>query len=114
MSTAPKVDEAPLTAQRVSLLGRLPRGQVQAIGVLIALVGLIVATGLHSSLFFGLNHIKVQAENMSFIAIAGVGIAILIITGNVDLSVGSGLGLTAVLSAMPATIMPGSLAFIGA
>ena len=112
MSAAPKVEEAPVTTGRISLLGRLPRGQVQAIGVLVALVGLIVATGLHSSLFFGVNNIKVQAENMSFIAIAGVGTAILIITGNVDLSIGSGLALTAVLSAMLATIMPVPLAFI--
>ena len=111
MSALPE-PQASVATQHVSLVGRLMRRQVQAAGVSIALIGLSVATGLHSSLFWGTNDIKVQAENMSFIAIAGVGTAILIITGNIDLSIGSVLGLTAVLSGMLANVVPVPLAFV--
>lgn len=109
---APAPAAAHAQAERNSLVGRLVRGQAQAGAILIMLVGLIIATGIHSSLFFGLNNIKVQLENMSFIAIAGVGTAILIITGNIDLSIGSLLALVAVLAAMFASHMPIALAFI--
>ena len=112
MSGAADPVAVPAPSERVSLVGRLVRGQTQAGAVLILLIGLIVATGLHSSLFFGLNNIKVQLENMSYIGIAGVGTAILIITGNIDLSIGSVLGLTAVLAGMLAAHMPIALAFI--
>jgi ribose/xylose/arabinose/galactoside ABC-type transport system permease subunit len=50
--------------------------------------------------------------NASFIGLAGVGTAILIITGNIDLSIGSVLGLTSVLAAIFATHMPVWLAFV--
>ena len=95
-----------------SLLGRLVGNQVQAAGVLIAVVALFIATGLHSSLFWSINNLKVLAENMSFVALSGVGTAILVITGFVDLSIGSLLGFTAVLTAMLANIVPIPLAFI--
>jgi ribose/xylose/arabinose/galactoside ABC-type transport system permease subunit len=87
-------------------------GQVQAAGVLVAVVALFVATGIHSSLFWSVNNLKVIAEDMSFIALSGVGTAILIITGYVDLSIGSLLGFTAILTAMLANVVPLPLAFI--
>jgi len=94
------------------LLYRVLGGQPQAIGVGVAVVGLFVISGLHNPYFWELNNIKVLATNMSFIAIAGVGTAILIISGNVDLSIGSILGLSAVLSAMFAKVMPVPLAIV--
>jgi ribose transport system permease protein len=87
-------------------------GQVQAIGVLFVLIVLFVVTGLHNPLFWGANNIKVLAENMSFVAIVGVGTAMLIITGNIDLSIGSNLGLCAVLCAIFARSVPIPLAFV--
>jgi ribose transport system permease protein len=54
---------------------------------------------------------KVLLMNASFVALAGVGTAILIITGNIDLSIGSMLGLTAVVTAICAIHMPVPLAF---
>ena len=50
--------------------------------------------------------------NASFVGLAGVGTSVLIITGNIDLSIGSLLGLTSVLAAIFATHMPVTLAFI--
>jgi ribose/xylose/arabinose/galactoside ABC-type transport system permease subunit len=79
---------------------RLVRGQSQAIGVLVVLVVLFVVTGFNHHLFWGTDNLRVLALNMSFVALVGVGMTFLIITGNIDLSVGSALGLTAVLSAM--------------
>ena len=108
------VDEA-AEAEVKSLWGRLfgvLGGQVQAVGVLLILVLLFLVTGLHNNLFWGTNNLKVLAENMSFVALVGVGTAILIITGNIDLSIGSLLGLTAVLSAIFAKSVPVPIAFI--
>ena len=112
MSAETEAPETPLAARRVSFVGRLVRGQAQAVGVLILLIGIIVYTGLHNGLFWSLNDLKVQAENMSFIAIAGVGTTLLIITGNIDLSIGSVLGLTAVVAGMLSSVVPVPLAFI--
>lgn len=109
-----QVDEA-AEAEVKSLWGRLfgvLGGQVQAVGVLLILVLLFLVTGLHNNLFWGTNNLKVLAENMSFVALVGVGTAILIITGNIDLSIGSLLGLTAVLSAIFAKSVPVPIAFI--
>jgi ribose/xylose/arabinose/galactoside ABC-type transport system permease subunit len=107
--------EAAAEAEVKSVWGRafgLLGGQVQAVGVLIILIALFLITGLHNNLFWGTNNLKVLAENMSFVALVGVGTAILIITGNIDLSIGSLLGLTAVLTAIFAKSMPVPIAFI--
>jgi ribose/xylose/arabinose/galactoside ABC-type transport system permease subunit len=88
------------------------RNQVQAVGVTFTMVTLFVVTGLHNPYFWEWNNIRVLAMNMSFIALAGVGTAILIISGNIDLSIGSILGLTAVMSGLFAQSMPVALAFL--
>jgi ribose/xylose/arabinose/galactoside ABC-type transport system permease subunit len=93
-------------------LARALRNQVQAVGVTLTMATLFVVTGLHNPYFWELNNIRVLAMNMSFIALAGVGTAILIISGNIDLSIGSMLGLTAVLTGLFAQVMPVPLAFI--
>ena len=88
------------------------QNQVQAVGVTAIMAALFLVTGLHSPYFWQPNNLRVLAMNMSFVAIAGVGMAILIISGNIDLSIGSILGLTAVLAGMFAKDMPAPLAFI--
>src|SRR5215813_7460977 len=90
--TAPAVEKRSLAA----MLGGPLRGQTQSIGVLLVMLALFVATGLHSGLFWGWPNVKVLLMNASFVGLAGVGTAILIITGNIDLSIGSVLGLTSV------------------
>jgi ribose/xylose/arabinose/galactoside ABC-type transport system permease subunit len=105
----------PAAEDRVSPMTRLAGilgGQAQAVGVLFVLAALFVVTGLHNPLFWSLNNIKVLAENMSFVAIVGVGTAMLIITGNIDLSIGSNLGLCAVLCAIFARSVPVPVAFV--
>ena len=88
------------------------QNQVQAAGVTLIMATLFLVTGLHSPYFWQPNNLRVLAMNMSFVAIAGVGMAILIISGNIDLSIGSILGLTAVLAGMFAKTMPAPFAFI--
>jgi ribose/xylose/arabinose/galactoside ABC-type transport system permease subunit len=107
-TTPPAVSERSLLA----VLGGPLRGQTQSIGVLLVMLALFVATGLHSDLFWGWPNVKVLLMNASFIGLAGVGTAILIITGNIDLSIGSVLGLTSVLAAIFATHMSVWLAFL--
>jgi ribose/xylose/arabinose/galactoside ABC-type transport system permease subunit len=105
------VQETTEDAPRFSLVGVF-RSQSQTLGVTVAVVSLFVVTGLHSHYFWQPNNIRVLAMNMSFIALASVGMAILIISGNVDLSIGSILGLSAVTAGMFAKDMPWPLAFV--
>jgi ribose transport system permease protein len=94
------------------LLGRFAASSLQSVGVAVVLVILFVVTGLHSSLFWSVNNMRVVALDASFIGLVAVGTAILIITGNIDLSIGSMLGLVAVLAAIFAIHMPVWLAFL--
>jgi ribose/xylose/arabinose/galactoside ABC-type transport system permease subunit len=94
-----------------ALLGRFAASSLQSFGVAFALIVIFVVTGLHSHLFWSANNMRVLALNASFVALVGVGTAILIITGNIDLSIGSMLGLTAVLAAIFAVHMPVYFAF---
>jgi ribose transport system permease protein len=103
--------EAP-SEPKESWFGRFFGGQVQAIGVLVVLIALFVVTGLHNHLFWGSNNLKVLAENMSFVGLVGVGTAMLIITGNIDLSIGSVLGLSAAMTAIFSRSVPLPLAFL--
>lgn len=113
--TAADAAAAEAAEERVGLMARVTGslgGQVQAIGVLVVLVALFLVTGLHNNLFWGANNLKVLAENGSFVALVGVGTAMLIITGNIDLSIGSNLGLSAVMCAIFAKSVPVPLAFV--
>ena len=74
-------------------LRRRLRNQAQTGGAFIAMVLLFLVTGLHNHLFWSLNNIKVLLENVSFTALAAVGTSILIISGSIDLSIGSMMGL---------------------
>jgi ribose transport system permease protein len=95
-----------------ALLGRFAASSLQSFGVAFALITLFVVTGLYHHLFWSANNMRVLALNASFVALVGVGTAILIITGNIDLSIGSMLGLTAVLAAIFSLHMPLWLAFV--
>jgi ribose transport system permease protein len=106
------VGEASVEAGARFRISAVIRTQVQTIGVTVAVVALFLVTGLHSPYFWQVNNVRVLAMNMSFIALAGVGTAILIVSGNIDLSIGSILGLTAVLAGIFAKSMPAPLAFI--
>jgi ribose transport system permease protein len=69
-------------------------------------------TGAHNSNFITVENLKVLGLESAFYAIAGVGMTFLLITGNVDLSVGEIYALSAVLSAEFSIHMPVWIAIV--
>lgn len=88
------------------------RSQLQSMGVVLTIAVVFLGTGLHHHLFWGTDNIRVLAMNASFVMLAAVGTAILVISGNIDLSIGSMVGLTAVMAAIFANHMSVPLAFL--
>jgi ribose/xylose/arabinose/galactoside ABC-type transport system permease subunit len=112
MSSAQSASHAEQELSGLPLLfSRVAGGQLQSVGVTVVLLAVFLFTGLQHHLFWSSNNIKVLLLNASFVGLVGVGTAILIITGNIDLSIGSALGLTAVLAAIFAGHMAVPLAF---
>ena len=72
----------------------------QAAYVLLALLVLIIIMSLASPNFLTTGNISNIVRNFSFIAIATLGITLVIITGGIDLSVGSTIALTATVTSL--------------
>jgi ribose transport system permease protein len=68
--------------------------------VLLALIALIVLMNFASPYFFTEGNLQNVAKNFSFIAIATLGITFVIITGGIDLSVGSLMCFAAMVTSM--------------
>lgn len=68
-------------------------------GALIAVIVLSLLLSLVSPQFLNIQNLTFVARGFSFIAIASLGAALVIITGGIDLSVGSIMGLAGVVSA---------------
>jgi ribose/xylose/arabinose/galactoside ABC-type transport system permease subunit len=97
-----------------SRLGELLRGRGRNLGLLVALVGWVAVVSSQNEHFFTVSNARVIGMNMSIVAIAAIGTAILIVTGNIDLSIGSNLAFAAILSAKFSTMMPVWLGFLAA
>jgi ribose transport system permease protein len=74
--------------------GRLERWREQFLGnrninLIVANVLVLVLLAVFRPTFFSFNNLRVITLNMSAVGIASIGMAYLIISGNVDLSVGS-------------------------
>src|SRR6201994_5111175 len=85
--------------------------------VLLALVVLFVAMNFASPYFFTQGNMQNVAKNFSFIAIATLGVTLVIITGGIDLSVGSMMCFSAMITSMVMTYlstpgMPGADWFV--
>jgi ribose/xylose/arabinose/galactoside ABC-type transport system permease subunit len=103
------VDTGPRLSDR---LGAVLRGKGRNIGLLIAIGAWIAVVAQHNSLFVSVDNMKVIGLNMAYYAIAGIGTTFLIISGGIDLSIGSNFALAAVSAAMMAKVMPVPLAFL--
>src|SRR3954467_11443188 len=79
--------------------------------VTVALLALIVVMSFASPYFLTEGNLQNVAKNFSFIAIATLGITFVIITGGIDLSVGSLMAFAAMITSMVMTYLstPGSL-----
>lgn len=70
----------------------------QESAILIALVILIVAVGLTNPRFLATRNLLDVLQGNAYIAVAAIGMTFVIVTGNIDISVGSLVGLLAVVS----------------
>ncbi len=68
-------------------------------GVFFALVVLVVYMSLESPYFLGQENIFNVLRNMSSITVMAIGMTMIIVTGGIDLSIGSTLGITSMLAA---------------
>jgi len=85
------------TAARQSFLGRILRSRET--GIITALVIMFVGLTIFAPDFASPNNMLNDARNFSFVGIVVLGQAMVMITGGIDLSVGSVWGLAAVSSA---------------
>lgn len=68
-------------------------------GALFAVIGLAVLLTFANDNFLKANNLALIGRGFSFVTIAGIGVAMVMITGGIDLSVGSVMGLAGVIAA---------------
>ncbi len=103
VADSPPPDSAGLATARkavASRAGAVLRGQGRNLGMFLALVIAVGAISITHPDYFSLANAKVVGLSSSYTMIAALGTAFLMIGGNIDLSIGSNLGLTAVVSAL--------------
>ena len=83
------------------------------LGLLSTLILCLLLISLFSPKYLSIDNMLVVALQVSFVGIAAIGTAYLIIGGSVDLSIGSQYALVAVASAMMARSVPSPLSWIG-
>ncbi len=90
-------------------------GRVRELGILVALALVVIPTARREPRFIEAQSVRDLLLNASIVALLAVGQTIVVITRNVDLSVGSVLGLSAFLTAQHFADHPGTplLAGIG-
>src|SRR5438309_6507418 len=111
--------ESPITFSNVGKIKWWQRGifASQTGYVLLALAVLLVIMHFASPYFFTEGNMQNVAKNFSFIAIATLGVTFVIITGGIDLSVGSMMCFSAmitsmVMSGLSTPGMPGASLFV--
>jgi ribose/xylose/arabinose/galactoside ABC-type transport system permease subunit len=90
------------------------RGHARASGIGVALAIAIGILAVFSPRYLTLDNFMVVALQVSFIGLASVGTAGLIMSGNIDLSIGSLFALTSVCAALVAKIAPPFAAILAA
>jgi ribose/xylose/arabinose/galactoside ABC-type transport system permease subunit len=83
-----------------------PRGQGRILGIGLALVVALCALATFSPAYLNFDNFAAVALQMAFVGIAALGTACLLISGNIDLSIGSMFAVTAVCAALVARTAP--------
>jgi ribose transport system permease protein len=83
-------------------------------GLAVGLVGMLVLLLLLRPGYFSIDNARVIGLQMASTGIIAVGMALLMISGNIDLSIGSLYGLTAIVAASWALSSPPLIAFVAA
>src|SRR5262245_8520890 len=99
---------APATSGR---LGRPLRGRTRNVSLLLGLLVWIIYVASRNSNFLTAANARVVGLNMAFTAIAAMGTALLVISGSIDLSIGSVFALTAITAAEVSSDVPTWIAF---
>ena len=81
------------------------------LGMLMALVLMCLALWTSNSDFLGASNVVNTTRQISMLGIFAIGIAFVIITGGIDLSIGSVVGLTGVLIARLSSTQTGGLGY---
>jgi ribose transport system permease protein len=92
-------------------LSRVAPARGRNLGLLSTLLVCLVIISYFSPKYLSLDNLLVVALQVSFVGVAAIGSAFLIIGGSVDLSIGSQYALCAVASAMLARSLPSPLAW---
>jgi ribose/xylose/arabinose/galactoside ABC-type transport system permease subunit len=71
--------------------------------LIVALLALVLVFSLKSPAFFSLRNLEIILSNSAAVGVVAAVMALLVIAGNVDLSVGSNIGLSAMVAALVAT-----------
>ena len=87
----------PRSASRALPL-RLARRHGQEIVILLALLALFAVVGAINPRFLGTNNLVSIFSGNSYIAVAAIGMAVVIITGHIDVSVGALIGVLATVA----------------
>ena len=85
-------------SNRESILKRVLA--MEEIGVIIAVIVLCTIIGLVNSKFFSVLNLTTLAENIAYVAIVAIGMTMVMITGGLDLSVGSVMALASCMAAL--------------
>lgn len=99
----PPKERSGLDAGRLVLLA----GRVRELGLLIVLLAIVVVIGVQVPRFLTIGNFEQILLGASILAIVGVGQTLVILTRNIDLSVGSMVGLSAFVSANTLAENPG-------
>lgn len=73
------------------------------LGIVVVLVALVLIVGFNNSVFFSSDNIINIFRSTSFVFLIGIAMTFVLITGGLDLSVGSVMAMGGILSAMAAT-----------
>ena len=111
-STGAAAAQAAAAMPEPSRLAAFLRGKGRNAGLLVALAIWVAYVSTQNEYYLTFSNARVIGVNMSIVAIAAVGTSILIISGSIDLSIGSILALAAVLSASLSAHMPVEFAFL--
>ncbi|CAM5769621.1 sugar ABC transporter permease [Labrys miyagiensis] len=84
-------------------MSRLVGGLGQELVVLGALILLFVVVGLYNPRFLGVSNLNAIFSGNAYIAVAAIGMAMVIISGHIDVSIGSLIGVLATIAGTLAT-----------
>jgi rhamnose transport system permease protein len=112
-TTSEQVQKTPASAPRSGsrLVGLVSR--VRELGLLVVLLLIVIVVGVQVPQFFTISNIMQILLSVSIIAIVAVGETLVVLTRNVDLSVGSIVGFTAFVAADLFKQHPGTNLLLG-